>query len=928
MPRPLFRSSRRYLTRHPWLTALSILGVALGVAVSVAVDLANASALRAFALSGEAVTGRATHQVVGGPGGVEGGLVARLVALEVGDVAPVLEGDARVARDPSRVVSVLGVDPFAEPAFRPFVGGPGGGLDAGQFLTVPGAVLLSERTALEVGVAVGDTLGLTVDGTRKTARVIGLLQPDDDRSASALQNLLVADVATAQEWFAMAGGEVQGSGVRGSPRPGVEDGSAVEAAGSASRAAPADQGSTPDDGVGGLEVMPDRDAPPDLEVGPSNPEPSGRRSQPGTQNPEAGRLTRIDLLLPDDGVEGALAEVRALLPPGAEVRPASTQAATLETMTAAFRLNLTALSLLALVVGVFLIYNTVTFAVVQRRRVLGTYRALGVTRAEVFRAVLGEALAVGAVGTALGIALGVALGAGLVQLVTQSIGDLYFVVRVRELAVSPVAVVKGVALGLGATLLGALRPGWEAAATEPATALRRSTVEDGLARGAGRLAWAGVASAAVGTAVLFVPAGVVGAYVGLLGLIVGLALATPWLTKLWAAAAGPVLGRLMGPVGSMAARGVSSSLSRTAVAVAALTVAVASTVGVATMVSSFRTTVEDWLGTVLQADVYVQPPATVFRRGGAVLDAGLAADLAALPGVARVDAVRVRTLDAGEGPFDLVVSRVDEQRAGVYRYKSGSAQAVAQRASQGAVAVSEPFAFRFEVAVGDTLTLPTDRGPRDYPVAGVFFDYGNDLGVVLMDERPFLASYRDPGYAGAALTAGPGVEVAGLVARARDLAQGRQEVVVRSNRDLRQASLDVFDQTFVVTGVLRLLAVAVAFVGVLSALMALQLERRRELAMLRAQGMTTAEVRTMVFAQTGLMGLWAGILAVPLGLVLAAVLVFVVNVRSFGWTLAFTVSPSVLVQAVALAVVAALLAGVYPAWQMSRTSPALAMREE
>ena len=132
---------------------------------------------------------------------------------------------------------------------------------------------------------------------------------------------------------------------------------------------------------------------------------------------------------------------------------------------------------------------------------------------------------------------------------------------------------------------------------------------------------------------------------------------------------------------------------------------------------------------------------------------------------------------------------------------------------------------------------------------------------------------------------------------------------VRSNRDLRETSLAVFDRTFLVTYVLRLLAIGVAFVGVLSALMALQLERRRELAMLRAQGLTPAELRTTVLIQTGLMGLWAGVLAVPLGLVLAAVLVFVVNVRSFGWTLAFEVSPAILGQAVGLAVVAALLAG-------------------
>ncbi len=881
---PLARSSRRYLLRHPLLTALSVLGVALGVAVSVAVDLANTSALRAFELSGEAVTGTATHQVVGGPGGVDGGLVARLgTEGGVAQVAPVVEGAARVARQPAggagqrdRVVSVLGVDPFAEAAFRPFVGGPGSGLDAGAFLTVPGAVLLSEPTAADLGVAVGDTLGLAVDGRPETARVIGLLEPDDDRSESALQNLLVVDVATAQEWFGLTGHEGRGMG----------------------------------EGAGLVEPL---------------------ASSPMPDAPAAGRLSRIDLILPSDDparLDAALGRVAALLPEGTEVRPASTQAEALATMTAAFRLNLTALSLLALVVGVFLIYNTVTFAVVQRRRVLGTYRALGVTRAEVFRAVLGEALVIGAVGTALGLALGVLMGSGLVRLVTQTIGDLYFVVRVRELALSPVALLKGVALGLGATAVGALRPGWEAASTAPASALRRSTQEDRFAEGAGRLALWGVGVLGRGGLVLLVPAGVAGAYAGMLGILAGTALLVPYLTRGWAALAPPRLGRLRGPVGRMAARGVSASLSRTAVAVAALAVAVAATVGVATMVSSFRTTVADWLGAVLQSDVYVQPPATVFRRGGAVLDDSLAQALAALPGVARADAIRVRTIEDDSGPFDLVVARIDPTRAGIYRYKEGSAEAVARGAEAGAVAVSEPFAFRFGVGAGDTLRLPTDRGPRAYPIAGVYYDYGNDLGVVLMDERPFLAAFRDPGYTGIALTAASGVDPPALVQRARRLAEASgQDVTVRSNRDLREASLEIFDQTFVVTSVLRLLAVAVAFVGVLSALMALQLERRRELAMLRAQGMTPGEVRTMVFAETGLMGLWAGLLAVPLGLALAAVLVFVVNVRSFGWTLAFAVSPGVLLQAVALAVGAALLAGVYPAWRMARTNPALALRD-
>jgi putative ABC transport system permease protein len=153
-------------------------------------------------------------------------------------------------------------------------------------------------------------------------------------------------------------------------------------------------------------------------------------------------------------------------------------------------------------------------------------------------------------------------------------------------------------------------------------------------------------------------------------------------------------------------------------------------------------------------------------------------------------------------------------------------------------------------------------------------------------------------------------------------------VITRTNDALRAASLEVFDRTFQVTSVLRLLAFIVAFVGVLSALMALELERSREFGVLRATGVTPGEVWKLVVTQTGLIGLAAGVLAVPMGIVLSVVMIFVINKRSFGWTLQMHVGPDVIVQAIALALVGALLAGVYPAWRMSRTSPALALRGE
>src|SRR5690606_31075595 len=178
---------------------------------------------------------------------------------------------------------------------------------------------------------------------------------------------------------------------------------------------------------------------------------------------------------------------------------------------------------------------------------------------------------------------------------------------------------------------------------------------------------------------------------------------------------------------------------------------------------------------------------------------------------------------------------------------------------RGGVLVSEPFSYRHGVRVGDRLALRTDRGVRDFAVAGVYYDYGSDLGVVLMHRRTYERFFDDRALSGVSLYAAPGQDVDALIRRLEAAAGGEQDLIIRSNRALRQASLDVFDRTFTITTVLRLLAVAVAFVGVLSALMALQLERARELAVLRAEGLTPGQLWRYVSLQTGVMGLLAGL---------------------------------------------------------------------
>jgi putative ABC transport system permease protein len=242
--------------------------------------------------------------------------------------------------------------------------------------------------------------------------------------------------------------------------------------------------------------------------------------------------------------------------------------------------------------------------------------------------------------------------------------------------------------------------------------------------------------------------------------------------------------------------------------------------------------------------------------------------------------------------------------------------------------VSEVYAYRKGVGLNDTLVINTDSGDVPFIIKAINFDYASDIGTITMNRNIYDQYFNDDAISGLALYAKSGVDVDELVTKLRERTDGMQDVFIRSNRGLREASIEIFDRTFTVTVVLRLLAIIVAFMGVLSALMALQLERSRELAVLRANGMTPGQLWNYVISQTGVMGVMAGILSVPLGILMAYILVYVINLRSFGWTLQFMITPEVLLQAVGLAFIAALLAGIYPSRKMAEANPADALRNE
>ncbi len=850
---PLWRTSLRRIARRPLQTVLFVIGVAIGVAMMVSIDLANRSATRAFELSTDAITGRATHRLVGGPGGLDQAFYIRL-KREIGfeAAAPIVEGYVAIFALGDQPFRLVGVDPFAEPPFRSYFAETSGRLvDGGiaPLLTEPGAVVVLDSLAAQAGAAPGDSLNLDLAGASMPVTLVGLLAPADDTGRDALESIVFADISSAQE-------------------------------------------------ILGLR----------------------------------GRLSHIDLIATS---EAELEPIREILPPGVRLETTAASSNAVRQMTAAFQLNLTALSLLALVVGMFLIYNTVTFSVVQRRPLFGILRCLGATGGQLFRLILGEAAVLALIGSLLGILLGILLGRSLVGLITRTINDFYFVVNVRDVTVDPGSLARGVLFGITAALLAALVPALEAWRTAPNAGLRRSALESKVTRLLPYLVLAWGLLSGLGVLLLRIEGGLGPAFAGLFAILIAFSLVTPPATVWLMRRVIPLVYRLFGAVGRMATRDIIRSLSRTSVAIAALMTAVSVIVGVSIMIGSFRGTVITWLNQSLQADIYVSPPTLTANRVEGELQPEVVADLLDWPGVVRAATARAVQVRAPEFGRDLRLIAVSGDVSNGERsyawLPAGWTHAdvwQALKAGEGLI-ISEPLVLKEKLTYPPPpVQLATDSGLREFPVLAVIYDYASDQGTAWIDVVRYQELWNDGEVSTVALFIDEGIDFEETAAQMKAHFQGRQDLIIQTNRTLRENSIAIFDRTFAITSALRLLAVIVAFIGVLSALMSLQLERTREFGVLRAAGMTVGQLWRLTAIETGLMGLVAGLLAVPTGYVLAGILIYVINVRSFGWTLQMHLEAGYFLQAIGVALTAALLAGIYPSIRLGRMVIATAIRSE
>jgi len=866
--RLFYRMMVRPLFRESVRTSLTVLAVALGVAVVLAIDLAGNAAAGSFHSSMETLSGDNNLEITAS-GGIPENIVGTLASLPYPlRISPRVESFAVVA-DSKQTLPLIGVDVVAETHRR----------DAQFLQSVAGDAAGSFGCGGEASESDSSAANRSWEGG-----VACLTDPSSIWVGESLHRAAGSRVAL------LINDEVREYIVRG--------------------------------------VYPD-----------ANGNESAVLMDIAAAQRALTRFGRVDRVLIKTPATPAMAleewqqQLRAVLPPGVEVRPQGASTAENRQMLAAFRWNLRLLSYISLVVGAFLIYNTISVSVVRRRAEIGIVRALGASRGMILAAFLGEAASFGFAGALIGLPLGRVMAIGAVKLMAVTVQSLYVSSRPGAIELTGGSVFLALLIGVGVAVISAYSPAREASLVAPVQAMARGRREYEVRVHKSRDLLVAAMLAFCAAAASRAPAIAGKPFFGYLAaflLIIASALAIPAFVAFVMRVSARWMGRGFGPEALLASRSLGASLRRTAVLVAALSTAIAMMVSVGIMVGSFRETVVAWMNEQLPADLYIRPAGEPGADRHPTISLDVADAIAKLPGVAAMDRLRAYEIEYNGRPVMLGAADISAHRANRrtnFFSERPVAEVLAELRNANNVVVSEPFTYKHHAATGDSITLALGESRARFRIVDVYYDYSSERGEILMDRDVLLRYLPDPAPSNLAVYVAPGVNpenVRGEILRA---AAGHQ-LLIFSDREIRGEAVRIFDRTFAITYALEAVAVLVAVMGVAGALLALVIDRRRELGLLRFLGAAQRQIRKLILVEAALLGLLANLAGAILGYFLSLILIFVINKQSFGWTIRFHWPVGILLGALTFVYAATVLAGLYPASVAVRLNPIEVVHED
>ena len=641
---------------------------------------------------------------------------------------------------------------------------------------------------------------------------------------------------------------------------------------------------------------------------------------------KAGTLSTVLFRVQDPKASDTVASRIARIVPASVVEPPSSRSVQVAKMLAGFHLNLTALSLVSLSVGVFLVYNTISASVVRRRQEIGILRSLGVSPAQVRWLFLGEALLYGLIGSLLGIAGGLLVARSLLGAVATTISNLYVLTSIEHTYLPWNQVILVFLLGLAATFLGAWIPAQSAVGVSPLQALNLGFLIERSERPS--VAWIGWSAAAALVALVSgigaLRAGIRNAaFLCALSTLVTFCLLAPFVTY-WFGRGVSQLFRAVHLI-HLAAQNLVRSLFRNAITIAALGSATAMVASVSIMIFSFRSTVDRWINRRLVADLFITSAQNEVAGFQNFVSPDLIVFLKHLQSIDALDTYRDYQAELNGSRVALgVVEGAGRNRPQFV----GDADAEKLRKWHDAdtVIASEPLAQRLNLKEGQSVRLTTPAGPKSFTVVGIFYDYTRDSGLLMMQRANFEKYWHDPRIHSIAAYLKNGANPHQVIEQIRSSYPKAEAYAIRSNRELKGDVDRIFEQTFAVTYLLRGIAMIVAVIGITLNLTVLVKERERELAILRAVGSSIWQIVGLVLAEAFLLAAVSVAIGVVAGCALAFVLTEVINKTFFGWTVPLLIPWEQLGSISLILLAIALLAGLAPAIQAGRIAIAQAIR--
>jgi putative ABC transport system permease protein len=603
-----------------------------------------------------------------------------------------------------------------------------------------------------------------------------------------------------------------------------------------------------------------------------------------------------------------------------------------ESMSRAYRVNLTVLALVALFTGAFLVFSTQALSVIRRRSQFALLRVLGMDRHRLLRQILLEGLCLGIAGSAIGIAAGYGLAAAALHFMGADLGAGFFSGVRPQVQFTPVAAAVYFALGVAVALLGCAAPALDAARAKPAIALKSGSEEAAMSRLS--RAWPSLACIAMAALLsqappifelpLFGYVSIALLLIGAIGLMPRLAaLVFRFAHQRWSAATGgkPDASAVM----TLTLSRLANASSQAGIALGGVLSSFSLMVAMAIMVASFRVSLDDWLLHILPADIYVST-----ASGGAT--AGLRpqeqAAVAALPGVASADFLTTRSvaLAPGRPPVTLMARTVDAANPGRTLAIVGATQLPAA-GGPPPVWISEAMVDLYGMKVGQRIELPLAGAPRTFLVTGVWRDYARPTGTIQMRLSDYRAITGEQEASGVALTLKPGSRPEDTIKALKQLPFAAA-LTASEPSEIRAMSMKIFDRSFAITYLLEAIAIVIGLFGVAATFSAQTLARAKEFGMLRHVGVTRRQVLSILAIEGGSLTALGIVTGFALGWVISLILVFVVNPQSFHWTMQLHMPWPLLATVAGLLLAAAALTALLAGRQALSGGPIRAVRED